>query len=118
MGRLEGVSVLEALVVLAIVTLTSAAAFGILRNSAASNDLDLQAELSSRVAQERARAAQSGAAQVRRFQDLLPNAEFCNAGETSFFSDGSVATEPICIVNNGVQMTFRVLPITGQVDPQ
>lgn len=71
MHRVADLTLLEVIVVLAIVIVASAYAFGVLRRTPQNDSLDLTGQIALRVAMERARSVQTGSEQKRSFQELL-----------------------------------------------
>ena len=116
MLRLNGFTLLEALVVLAIVAVTTAAAFGVLRRAPAAEAQEIAVQLDERVVQDRARAIRSGAPITRPDQALLPQAEMCSTGTATFFPDGSVSADVICVRSGGETQRFRLSPLSGVVE--
>lgn len=116
-NRLHGMTMLEALVVVAIVSLTTGAAFGLLRQTPIAQTQSLSEQIATRVMQERARAIRSGRAIELSARALLVNSEqICSTGSLTFFPDGSVSASDICADVDGVQRFFRITPIFGNVE--
>ena len=113
MIKVPGLSLLEALVVLAIVAVATTAAFGVLRRQPTDLTPSLQEQLASRVSFERAKAIRRGAPITLSSQALLPNAAICGASDIAFYPDGTVSADPICILINGEEQVFQITPIYG-----
>lgn len=115
MRRLDGVSLLEVLVVLAILSLATFAAFGLMRRAPAVAPTAFdQAE--ARITAQRLQARRASVPRVIAGR-VLGGEAGCGTGQVTFFADGSVrADDGLCLVVDGQETPFRIDPLNGTLE--
>ena len=116
--KVPGLSLIEALVVMAIVSLTSAAAFGVLRRPPADLTPTFQEQLANRIAYQRTAAMRLGEIKTMPLHALLPKGNFCSESDMTFYPDGSVNASAVCASVDGQELWFRISPIYGLVSKE
>ncbi|MEO1308538.1 MAG: type II secretion system protein, partial [Pseudomonadota bacterium] len=112
-----GVTLLEMLVVLGILSLATTAAFGLMRRAPAVAPSPIE-QAAVRVSQQRLQAREASGPRVIETR-VLGGPEACGSGSATFFPDGSVlAEEGLCLMIDGEEAWFTIDPLNGRLEPK